>query len=72
MIFVTNYSKEKCKNYKSFQDQALLKESILMYAQQVQATEQVSLHDVRYCSCSLGTINGKFYYQDQILEKPLL
>lgn len=33
MLFVTNYSKEKCKRYKSIQDQALLKESILMYVQ---------------------------------------
>lgn len=40
MIFVINYSKEKCKRYKSFQDQALLKESILMYAQASNWTSQ--------------------------------
>lgn len=34
MNYVTNYSKEKCKKYKTFQDQALLKESILTYAQE--------------------------------------
>jgi len=34
MNYVTNYSKEKCKKYKTFQDQAPLKESILLYAQE--------------------------------------
>lgn len=34
MNYITNYSKEKCKKYKSFQDQALLEESIFMYAQE--------------------------------------
>lgn len=42
MLFVTNYSKEKCKRYKSIQDQALLKESILMYVQASYWTSQLT------------------------------
>lgn len=70
MNYVTNYSKEKCKKYKTFQDQALLKESILTYAQENYWTSRFTQCQILFTfTRKKTTVN--FITKDQILEKPL-
>lgn len=71
MNYTTNYSKEKCKKYRSFHDQALLKESILMYAQENYWTSRLTQCQVLIIfTRKQTTVN--LITKDQILKKPLL